>query len=107
MIRKATDFVVNMTEAREPEHVLEWCRHLVRAARDGAMWGIPRSGVVFKIDKKKQCLILKVGAETNSDFIATRRVFGQIGWDVFTQAEYERRDHGQTGQNTPTDPSNN
>lgn len=91
MIRKTTDFVVNMTEEREPEHVLEWCRHLVRAARDGAMWGIPRSGVVFKIDKKKQCLILRVGAETNADFIATRRVFGQIGWDVFTQSEYERQ----------------
>ena len=97
MIRKARDFVVNMLdESREPEHVLEWCRNLVRAARDGAVWCIPRSKVVFKIDKKKQCLILKVGAATNADFILTRRVFSQIGWDVFTQAEYERQPNDDT-----------
>lgn len=73
---------------REPEDVLNWCRNLVRVLQHGAVWGIPRSGVVFKIDKHKKCLILKVGQEIDPDFIATRRVFAQIGWDVLTEAEY-------------------
>lgn len=107
MIRKATDLVVNMTDDREPESTLEWCRQMVRVMRDGGMWGIPRSGVVFKVDKRKQCLILKVGTETNADFIATRRVFAQIGWDVFTQAEYERRDDGRTPEDPAKAPSDN
>lgn len=80
------------TDPRELEHVLQWCRTLVHTINDGGVWGIPRSGVVFKIDKKKQCLILTVGDKTNEDFIATRRVFAQIGWDVFTQEEYEQAD---------------
>lgn len=107
MIRKATDLVANMTDDREPESTLEWCRQMVRVLRDGGMWGIPRSGIVFKVDKKKQCLILRVGAETNEDFIATRRVFGQIGWDVFTQAEYERRDDGPAPEDPAKSPSRN
>ncbi|NDD52328.1 hypothetical protein EBZ39_00350 [bacterium] len=78
----------------EPESTLNWCRNLVETIRDGGVWGIPRSGVIFKIDKKKKCLILTLGSEYNPDFIATRRVFAQIGWDVLTEAEYKEPDDG-------------
>lgn len=74
-------------EPDEPEAVLDWCRNLVRTLKDGGVWGIPRSGIVFTIDKKNQRLILKIGEKTNEDFIATRRVFRQIGWDVVTNDE--------------------
>ena len=69
----------------EPESGLEWCRNLVRVISDGGRWGIPRSGIVFTVDKKNQRLILTVGEKTNEDFIATKRVFKQIGWDVVTR----------------------
>jgi hypothetical protein len=72
-------------EDREPEAVLEWCRNLVRILKDGGVWGIPRSGVSFRVDKTGQRLILVVGKETDEDFLATRRVFKQIGWDVVAE----------------------
>ena len=72
---------------REPEHVLQWCRNLVAAAANNAIWGIPRSGIVFRIDKENTRLVLIVGNESNEDFIATKRVFKQIGWDVVSCAE--------------------
>lgn len=66
-----------------PEHVLEWCRNLVRAAADDAVWGIPRSGTTFRIDKKNQRLVLLIaGFDGDSDFEATKHVFSFIGWDV-------------------------
>jgi len=74
---------------KEPEPVLNWCRNLVNTLRDRGMWGIPRSGLVFQIDKKKNRLVLTSGDETNSDFSETRRVFAQIGWEVVTQIESE------------------
>jgi hypothetical protein len=72
----------NDQDENEPPEVLNWCRTLVAAIRHGGLWGIPRSGIVFKIDKENQRLVLTKGHESNSDFIATRRVFAQIGWDV-------------------------
>jgi hypothetical protein len=92
---------------REPEAVLDWCRNLVRVMADGAVWGIPRSGVVFKIDKNKKCLILTVGEEDDPDFLATRRVFGQIGWDVVTAAEYKEMRDGPDNPKTHQQPPEN
>jgi hypothetical protein len=80
------------TEEREPEHVLDWCRNLVAALRDGGVWGIPRSGIVFRVDKKNQQLILTTGEPDDEDFLATKRVFKQIGWRVITLAEWETRE---------------
>lgn len=85
---------------QEPESTLAWCRELVRTIRHNGVWGIPRSGIVFKIDKKKKCLILTVGEESNPDFIATHRVFGQIGWDVVTEAEYKDRTNGPASEDS-------
>jgi hypothetical protein len=75
------------TAEKEPEHVLQWCRSLVASMKDNGIWGIPRSGIVFKIDKAAKRLVLVVGNESNEDFIATKRVFKQIGWDVVSCAE--------------------
>lgn len=67
---------------RPEEHILQWCRELVTTIADGGNWGIPRSQIVFQIDKKARKLVLVVGSKTNPDFIATKRVFKHIGWDV-------------------------
>jgi hypothetical protein len=65
------------------ESVLMWCRSLVAAAAQDAVWGIPRSGTTFRIDKKNKTLVLIVpGLDDGDDFRATKRVFGHIGWDV-------------------------
>lgn len=70
-----------------PDHVLEWCRQLVRAMKDGGVWGIPRSGVVFRIDKKNKQLVLTTGRPEDEDFVATKHVFSFIGWNVVTKEE--------------------
>lgn len=61
--------------------------------KDGGVWGIPRSGIAFKIDKKNQRLILVAGTETDEDYIATKRVFGQIGWTVITKEVLDGENH--------------
>ena len=82
-----------MTEPKEPEHILQWCRNLTQTLKDGGVWGIPRSGIAFKIDKKNQRLILVTGTETDEDYIATKRVFAQIGWTVITKETLDGEDH--------------
>lgn len=69
-------------DEQESPEVLAWCRNLVATVRNGGVWGIPRSGIVFTLDHDKKQLVLTVGEETNPDFLATKRVFAQIGWDV-------------------------
>jgi hypothetical protein len=65
------------------EAVLNWCRNLVAVTAQDAVWGIPRSGTTFRIDKKNKTLVLIVpGLDNGDDFRATKRVFGHIGWDV-------------------------
>lgn len=65
------------------EAVLDWCRGIVRAAAQDAVWGIPRSGTTFRIDKKNKTLVLIVaGFDDGDDFRATKRVFKHIGWEV-------------------------
>ncbi|NDC55266.1 MAG: hypothetical protein EBZ69_00265 [Alphaproteobacteria bacterium] len=71
--------------------MLEWCRNLVRAASQDAVWGIPRSGTTFKIDKKNKTLVLIIaGFDDDADFLATQRVFSFIGWDVIKKASNEQ-----------------
>jgi hypothetical protein len=86
--------MVTLNQEFELDHpsddVLEWCRQLVRAIADGGVWGIPRSGTIFRIDQAKKQLVLICCGEDDSDFLATRRVFKHIGWDV-TREEYDTR----------------
>ena len=72
-----------------PPDVLQWCENLVRMLADGGVWGIPRSGTVFRVDKQRQRLICtSLGPdEDDSDFHATRHVFGFIGWDVLMETD--------------------
>lgn len=77
-----------------PEHVLAWCRNLVDMTAHDGVWGIPRSGTAFRIDKKNKRLVLVVpGLDGDADFHATKHVFSFIGWDVV------RDEKGKDGQN--------
>ena len=70
------------------EDVLAWCQNLVRTLADGAVWGIPRSGTVFRIDKKNKKLVrITAGDDDEADFLATQRVFKRIGYDVVDLAD--------------------
>lgn len=63
--------------------VLAWCENIVRVIAHGGVWGIPRSGTVFKIDKvKKQLVLTMPGNDDDADFEATKKVFKHIGWEV-------------------------
>jgi hypothetical protein len=68
----------------DPERITNWCQSLVNTIRHGGIWGIPRSGLVFRIDKEKKRLVLTDGDASNEDFTATRHEFAKIGWDVVT-----------------------
>jgi hypothetical protein len=66
-----------------PEEILEWCRNLVRVLADGAVWGIPRSGTIFRVDhKNKQLVLIMPGNDNDGDYNATKHVFKFIGWTV-------------------------
>lgn len=65
-----------------PQHVIDWCQNLVNMLADGAIWGIPRSQIVFRVDKSARKLILTIGETSDPDFIATQKVFKHIGWTV-------------------------
>lgn len=77
----------NNDEAPTPEHV-EWCRQLIRVTKDGAVWGIPRSGTTFRFDKAKKRLVLVIpGNDNYADFEATKAHFALLGWAVLTAEE--------------------
>jgi hypothetical protein len=66
-----------------PEHILEWCRQAVRIIADGGVWGIPRSGTIFRVDhKNKQLVLIMPGNDDEADYNATKHVFKFIGWTV-------------------------
>jgi len=68
---------------RPPEHILEWCRNCVRIIQDGGVWGIPRSGTIFRVDhKNKQLVLIMPGNDDEGDYNATKHVFKFIGWTV-------------------------
>jgi hypothetical protein len=66
-----------------PDHILEWCRNCVRVIADGGVWGIPRSGTIFRVDHKNKKLVLVTpGNDDEADYNATKHVFKFIGWTV-------------------------
>lgn len=70
-----------------PDHILAWCRRHVAMIADGGVWGIPRSGIAFRVDHKNKRLVLTVGRESDDDFQATKHVFSFIGWTVVAEGE--------------------
>lgn len=78
----------NFRQDTPPDHVLDWCRSLVSAAAQDAVWGIPRSGTTFRIDKEHKQLVLVIpGFDGGDDFRATKHVFQHIGWDVIENSD--------------------
>lgn len=67
-----------------PESSIEWCRNLVALIKDGGCWAIPRSSLVFRVDKTLQTLTLVSGDKSSPDIAATREAFSHIGWRVET-----------------------
>lgn len=70
-----------------PDHILAWCQRLVTAISDGGVWGIPRSGLIFRIDHKNKQLVLTAGRKEDEDFVATKHVFSFIGWGVVAEGD--------------------
>ena len=73
------------------EETLEWCRNLIDTLTDGGVWGIPRSGATFRVNKQAKTLTL-IPIEGTSDlaqgdFDATKIVFAKIGYRVITNGE--------------------
>lgn len=78
---------------KPPAQTLAWCRQLVDTISDGGVWGIPRSGTIFTVDRKnKQLVLSSPGHDDGDDFRATKHVFSYIGWRVVTAAEAATRD---------------
>lgn len=70
-----------------PDHILAWCRQHLALIKDGGVWGIPRSGLIFRVDHNQRKLVLTAGSKNDDDFAATKHVFSFIGWDVITEDE--------------------
>jgi hypothetical protein len=79
-----------------PDHIIEWCRQLVDTIRDGGVWGIPRSGLAFRVDHKNKRLVLSAGEKEHGDFYATQHHFSFIGWAVVTEDEINDTKIGPT-----------
>lgn len=71
------------------EEIDEWCRNIARIIRDGGVWGIPRSGLVFKFQHKNKTMVLVSGNPLHPDFDATQKAFGRIGWRVMARETEE------------------
>lgn len=67
-----------------------WCENLVNTLKDGGVWGIPRSGLIFRVDKGGKQLLLVAGDPTSTDFPATVENFGAIGWKVVNAIDDEK-----------------
>lgn len=83
-----------MTDNLDQQHV-EWCRNLFRTMRDGGVWGIPRSGLMFKRQADALVLVAQMPhdpampitreqliEQQESDYEGTREHFGAAGVTV-------------------------
>ena len=95
MVRRAGNQRADKSTLDDPldpsEETLEWCRGLVNMLADGAVWGIPRSGAMFRVNKQAQTLTLipieGTSDAAQGDFEATKLVFAKIGWRVIDSSE--------------------
>jgi hypothetical protein len=78
-------------EPRPPEAVLAWCEALVAQTKDGGVWAIPRSQVVFRIDHTNETLWCVDGPDDLEKIVAelnvNRDVFAHIGWRVGVRSD--------------------
>jgi hypothetical protein len=66
-----------------------WCANMVRVMKDGGVWGIPRSELVFKFDQPNKTMLLVSGNPMHPDFYATQKAFARVGWSVVAQKPEE------------------
>lgn len=64
------------------EATIQWCHNLVELLKDGDRWAIPRSSLVFRVNKKDKALTLVSGSKSDPNVTATREAFSPIGWKV-------------------------
>lgn len=79
------------------QHV-EWCRKMFAALKDGGVWGIPRTGLIFR--KRGNALVLQhsigqsaEGIRQASEYATTKKYFGAAG--VVVSEEYVPPDEYQ------------
>jgi hypothetical protein len=63
------------------KEILAWCRKTVYELADGGVWGIPRSMMIFRIDKTRKKFILVEG-NSQEEINAINYWFGKIGYSV-------------------------
>lgn len=87
----------NSDDTPTPE-IIAWCENLVRTIKDGGVWGIPRSGTMFRVDhQNKRLVCTSLGFADDSDFLATKANFAHIGWDVVMEdKDAEEKNKRQT-----------
>lgn len=68
--------------------ILNWCKSCVAMLKDGGIWGIPRSKVAFRVNKKENKLVLVAG-NCEKEFGAVKYWFGKIGWKVEKYKDFE------------------
>ena len=88
-----------------------WCKGLWDSLNDGAVWLVPRSGLIFEKDKKRQRLILKQRLPHHGDMPFTakelteqqdeevdsaRERFSQFGVDVIDRTVASPEDEEMT-----------
>jgi hypothetical protein len=65
---------------------VQWAQRLLGSMADGGTWGIPRSGVVFKIDHGRKVVLQIDGPSSGKayeiEIAQNRAVFGRLGYKV-------------------------
>lgn len=61
--------------------ILAECQKIVDELMDGGIWGIPRSMVVFRVDKKNKNFILLEG-DCEEELKAFSYWYGKLGYSV-------------------------
>lgn len=69
---------MNIDTVQGMEQAKEWLENLVTKVADGGIWGIPRSGAFYRIDKKTKTVVATLA---NRD-VDTERVFTELGWKI-------------------------
>lgn len=57
---------------------IEWMKNLVATVRDGGVWGVPRSGSVYRFDRATKTATLEAGPGE----ACITDAFNAIGWEV-------------------------
>lgn len=63
------------------KEILAWCRNQIDLLHDGGIWGVPRSMMVFRIDKTKKKFIV-VSGDSQEEIDAMNHWFGKLGYSV-------------------------